>query len=120
MPTTKVTSAMAKRRAVQFWHLWSGLMVAPVLLVLLLTGAIYLFDRELDQWWYQDAYRTVVTAQTAPHTLAEQQHWLRQQLPQWWLAYTALLILALLIVSVIQAVQALCRQCRARTTDLAN
>lgn len=83
MPTTKVTSAMAKRRAVQFWHLWSGLMVAPVLLVLLLTGAIYLFDRELDQWWYQDAYRTVVTAQTAPHSLAEQQHWLRQQLPQW-------------------------------------
>ncbi len=42
-------------RAVFFWHGWSALMIAPVLLVLLLTGSAYLFDREFDQWWQQDA-----------------------------------------------------------------
>ncbi len=73
-------------RAVAFWHAWSALMVAPVLLVLLLTGAAYLFDREFDALWYQQAYQTQsVHRQTgAPlqaASLQQQQDFLRQQFP---------------------------------------
>lgn len=73
-------------RALAFWHAWSALMVAPVLLVLLLTGAAYLFDREFDALWCQQAYQTQpVHRQTgAPlqaASLQQQQDFLRQQFP---------------------------------------
>jgi uncharacterized iron-regulated membrane protein len=35
-------------RAVWRWHFYAGLCSAPVLLVLALTGGLYLFDREID------------------------------------------------------------------------
>lgn len=38
-------------RAVWRWHFFAALWTAPFLLVLTLTGAIYLFDREIDGWW---------------------------------------------------------------------
>lgn len=73
--------AAGVRRAVFFWHGWSALMIAPVLLVLLITGCAYLFEREFDLWWQQDAYQV----QPQPHaaTLAQQQDYLRQQYPDW-------------------------------------
>jgi uncharacterized iron-regulated membrane protein len=69
------------RRAVYFWHAWSALMVAPVLLVLLLTGSLYLFDREFDEAWQRQAYRVVPDGQPAA-SLAEQQNVLRALYPQ--------------------------------------
>lgn len=63
-----------------FWHAWSALMVAPVLLVLLLTGSIYLFDREFDEAWYASAYQ-VQPAGRAIASLQQQQDFLRQQYP---------------------------------------
>lgn len=32
------------------WHFWAGLLITPVLLVVALTGAAYVFHRELDRW----------------------------------------------------------------------
>jgi len=69
------------RRAVYFWHAWSALMVAPVLLVLLLTGSLYLFDREFDEAWQRQAYAVVPDGQPAA-SLAEQQNMLRSLYPQ--------------------------------------
>ncbi|MBY0419422.1 MAG: PepSY domain-containing protein, partial [Pararheinheimera sp.] len=74
-------NAAGAMRAVFFWHGWSALMIAPVLLVLLLTGSAYLFDREFDQWWQQDALE--LTPQGTAATLAQQQDFLRQQYPDW-------------------------------------
>lgn len=74
-------SAAGAMRAVFFWHGWSALMIAPVLLVLLLTGSVYLFDHEFDQWWQQDALE--LTPEGTVATLAQQQDFLRQQYPDW-------------------------------------
>jgi uncharacterized iron-regulated membrane protein len=41
----------AAQRAVWRWHFYAGLFAAPVLIVLALTGALYLFDREIDHAW---------------------------------------------------------------------
>ncbi|MDF3126457.1 PepSY domain-containing protein [Rheinheimera sp. 1928-s] len=73
--------AAGAQRAVFFWHGWSALMIAPVLLVLVVTGCAYLFDREFDQWWQKDAYQ--VKPQGTVATLAQQQDYLRQQYPAW-------------------------------------
>ena len=69
-----------QRRALYFWHGWSALMVAPVLLVLLLTGSLYLFDREFDHLWQAKAYAVTPTGR-APASLQQQQDFLRQQYP---------------------------------------
>ncbi len=79
--STADKNAAGAIRAVFFWHGWSALMIAPVLLVLLLTGSAYLFDREFDQWWQQDAL--YVQPQGTAATLAQQQDFLRQQYPDW-------------------------------------
>lgn len=41
-------------RAVWRWHFYAALWTAPLLVVLTLSGAIYLFDREIDAWWNRD------------------------------------------------------------------
>ncbi len=69
-----------QRRALYFWHAWSALMVAPVLLLLLLSGSIYLFDREFDHAWRASAYAVVPTGRAAA-SLQQQQDFLRQQYP---------------------------------------
>lgn len=43
-------------RAVWRWHFFAALWTAPFLIVLTLTGAIYLFDREIDGWWNRDIH----------------------------------------------------------------
>lgn len=53
-------------RAVWRWHFYAGLLCAPVLLLLSLTGAIYLFDREIDGWWNRDLQRVAVGAVALP------------------------------------------------------
>ncbi|WP_337879942.1 PepSY domain-containing protein [Rheinheimera sp.] len=36
------------------WHFYAGLIVAPFLLILSVTGAIYLFNDEIDDWLYPE------------------------------------------------------------------
>ncbi|MEM9825860.1 MAG: PepSY domain-containing protein [Planctomycetota bacterium] len=36
------------------WHFWAGLIAGPVLLILAVTGGIYVFKPEIELWWYKD------------------------------------------------------------------
>lgn len=58
-------------RAIWRWHFYAGLMVAPFVLLLSLTGALYLFDREIEGVFYAD--RMHVPAVRAPLPLLDQQ-----------------------------------------------
>ncbi|TDB93710.1 PepSY domain-containing protein, partial [Nonomuraea longispora] len=58
-------------RVVWRWHFYAGLFVAPVLLVLAVTGSIYLFKEPFEAWRYQDV-RTLAEPVTAPRPLSEQ------------------------------------------------
>jgi uncharacterized iron-regulated membrane protein len=51
-------------RAVWRWHFYAGLLVLPFLLLLAITGAIYLFHYEIDDFVYRDLRS--VPASTAP------------------------------------------------------
>lgn len=66
-------------RRVWRWHFFAGLFVAPLLLVLALTGAVYLFDAEIDDWWQQPHNRVVPLAQALP--LGEQEAAVRAAYP---------------------------------------
>ncbi|HVO93081.1 MAG TPA: PepSY domain-containing protein, partial [Terriglobales bacterium] len=35
------------------WHFYAGLFTAPFLIVLAVTGALYLFNHEIEGWWYR-------------------------------------------------------------------
>ncbi|TMR28155.1 PepSY-associated TM helix domain-containing protein, partial [Nonomuraea zeae] len=59
-------------RAVWRWHFYAGLFVAPVLLVLATTGAIYLFKEPFEEWRYQDVRTLAEPPAAAPRPLAEQ------------------------------------------------
>ena len=41
-------------RAVWRWHFYAGLLVLPFLILLAVTGALYLFHNEIDNAWYHD------------------------------------------------------------------
>jgi uncharacterized iron-regulated membrane protein len=43
--------------AVWRWHFYVGLLVAPVLLIMAITGALYLFEHEIERVWYADVMR---------------------------------------------------------------
>lgn len=58
-------------RAVWRWHFYAGLFVAPVLLLLAITGALYLFDREFENWWDADFAKVNVEEQRQPLVLQE-------------------------------------------------
>lgn len=58
-------------RAIWRWHFYAGLLVAPVILVLAITGAIYLFKEPFEAWQYRDV-RVLATPVTSPRPLAEQ------------------------------------------------
>jgi len=55
-----VPDRSATHRAVWRWHFYAGLFVAPVLLLLAVTGSLYLFDREIQAWWDRDMARVAV------------------------------------------------------------
>lgn len=52
--TTAAARVTALHRAIWRWHFWAGLIVAPFLLTLSLTGAIYLFNDELNDAFYPE------------------------------------------------------------------
>lgn len=75
-----MTQAAASRyRAIWRWHFYAGLLIAPVLILLAATGAIYLFDREIDRWW-SGPIATVPTG-TATASFAEQEASVRKAQP---------------------------------------
>ena len=56
-------------RAVWRWHFYAGVFVMPVLMLLALTGGLYLFKDEIDGALYRDMIRVpAVQAQAAPTT----------------------------------------------------
>ena len=63
MERTRGTGAY---RSVWRWHFYAGLFSAPLLIVLTLTGAIYLFDREIDGWWNRDMQAVAVGGAALP------------------------------------------------------
>lgn len=50
-------------RAVWRWHLYAGLMIAPFLLVLAVTGATYLFKPQIEAMLYQEYYEVEPTGE---------------------------------------------------------
>lgn len=58
-------------RRVWRWHFFAGLFVAPLLLMLALTGGLYLFDAEIDDWWHQAHNRVTVAEQVQPLAMQE-------------------------------------------------
>jgi uncharacterized iron-regulated membrane protein len=58
-------------RAVWRWHFYAGLFVAPVLLVLAVTGAIYLFKEPFEEWHYADV-RTLSGPVASARPLSDQ------------------------------------------------
>jgi uncharacterized iron-regulated membrane protein len=60
------------RLAIWRWHFYAGLFVAPVLLVMAVTGALTLFDREIDELFYPDLVVVTPLAE-APLSLARQE-----------------------------------------------
>jgi uncharacterized iron-regulated membrane protein len=56
----------AFHRTIWRWHFWAGLLVAPVLLMLSLTGAIYLFNDELNDALYPELRHVIPSATSVP------------------------------------------------------
>lgn len=52
-------------RAVWRWHFYAGLLVLPFLILLSVTGGLYLFQKEIDGYWYRDL-KTVAVRDHAP------------------------------------------------------
>lgn len=58
--------AAALHRTIWRWHFWAGLVVAPFLLVLSATGAIYLFNDEINDALYPELRLVTPQAQAVP------------------------------------------------------
>jgi uncharacterized iron-regulated membrane protein len=65
-----VMPSSALYRAVWRWHFYAGLLVLPLLIMLAVTGGIYLFKDEINGVIYR-AYLTVTPAGTAPLAASE-------------------------------------------------
>lgn len=51
------------------WHFYAGLIIAPILLIMAVTGGIYLFESEIDDAMYGDLfYRRSNTASAIDHS----------------------------------------------------
>lgn len=53
-------------RFVWRWHFYAGLFAAPFLIMLAVTGGLYLFERELDGWLHPDAVMATGTGPAQP------------------------------------------------------
>lgn len=60
-------------RAVWRWHFYAGLLVLPFLILLAITGALYLFHHEIEHAWYRDLreVRPADSPALAPSALAD-------------------------------------------------
>ncbi|HEX2315474.1 MAG TPA: PepSY domain-containing protein, partial [Thermomonospora sp.] len=73
------SSSGGRYRAVWRWHFYAGLIVAPVLLVLAVTGSLYLFKDQYEDWRYQDLRS--VRAEGTARPLGEQIEAARRAMP---------------------------------------
>ena len=48
------------------WHFYAGLVVLPMMVLLALTGAVYLFKPQLDHWQERDYRGLVQAGQVSP------------------------------------------------------
>lgn len=69
-------------RAVWRWHFYAALWTAPLLIVLTLSGAIYLFDREIDAWWNRSMQTLAPAPGLASLPLARQEAIVRAAEPR--------------------------------------
>ena len=57
-------------RSVWRWHFYAGLFVIPFVLLLSVTGAIYLFKPQIDRWeesdWHSAPSRVAVSPMFSP------------------------------------------------------
>ncbi len=71
-PDPSMPAANALYRAIWRWHFYAGLIVAPILLVMAITGSIYLFNSEIDDLLHHDRRFVTVegAAMPASHSIA--------------------------------------------------
>lgn len=58
------TPSSALYRAVWRWHFFAGLFVAPFAIFLAITGSLYLWKPQFEQWKYRDLFNTPASAVT--------------------------------------------------------
>ncbi|HVU34564.1 MAG TPA: PepSY domain-containing protein [Opitutaceae bacterium] len=69
-------------RAVWRWHFFAGLFVAPFVVFLALTGALYLWKPQFEAWKYHDLFNVDVPAGAKPLTADKQFAAARAAFPQ--------------------------------------
>ncbi len=57
--------------AVWRWHFWAGLAVTPFLIIVSLTGALYVFQEELQVWSHAKVMSVPVPADATPRPFSE-------------------------------------------------
>lgn len=70
-PASVTSSASALYRAIWRWHFYAGVIVAPILLILAVTGSIYLFNTEIDDWLHHDRRFVAIQGPAMPVS-----HWI--------------------------------------------
>ncbi|MCJ8142000.1 PepSY domain-containing protein [Ancylobacter sp. A5.8] len=60
LPADDATRSASLYRAVWRWHFYAGLLVLPFMILLAVTGGLYLFRDELDGLWHRDLKQVVV------------------------------------------------------------
>lgn len=70
--SSRAATASALYRAVWRWHFYAGLIVLPFMILIAVTGALYLFKDEINDAFYGDLRRVepAATAPLAPSELA--------------------------------------------------
>lgn len=57
MRVTKTSSTKKAYKTIWRWHLYAGVLFAPLLVLLAVTGSVYLFKAEIEEMLYQDYYQ---------------------------------------------------------------
>lgn len=70
--------------AIWRWHFWAGLLITPVLLVVALTGAVYVFHNELDRWAAPELFTVEPAAGAVRQAYAARLAAARTALPATW------------------------------------
>jgi len=50
------------------WHMYAGIIIAPFLLILAITGSVYLFKPQVEQFLYDDYYTVADQGEKLPHS----------------------------------------------------
>ncbi|WP_051798085.1 PepSY-associated TM helix domain-containing protein [Streptomyces sp. NRRL S-337] len=69
-------------KALWRWHFYAGLLVTPLLVLLAVTGAIYLFKPAYENWVYKDLRTVHATEHAKPVPLAQQVDAVRKAKPE--------------------------------------